>query len=332
MISSDVYFITGATGNIGRRIVYYLVQSSNIHVIAGCRDIDKAKYIFSDLVYNSNFEITHYDINDGGVVEYSYENIDYIIHCAGICKNIVCKTTPQEVLDVNINGMFNVCKLASKLAVKKLLFISSASVYGDTNNQDNCENTYGKIEFDNVGMVYSESKRCAELICSCYAEKIPICIVRPFHILSKEELLEKGSLLEDICSAAINMKKVKLRGDGKQKRNFTYIDDMIGALVYLCHHETGCFNIGNKCGTITIYELTEKIINILKRRGIVDAKSEIDIVFEKDKYKKQTNNLDMVPNLDKLNSIYNESKNFINIDVALERVFEEIGDVKYENV
>jgi len=256
MIKNKNVLITGGKGFIGSHLVEALSNNNNVKIY----DIKNGK-----------------DIRNFKLLKKELENIDFVFHFAALISVEESIRNPLEYIETNIIGSYNVLKAALDNGVKKIIFSSSAAVYGDYPKKPKKENmpiipkspyAFSKVtverlmeNFNNNGLstmslrffnVYGPNQK----LNSSYASVIPIFIKRT---LKNEDLIIYGS--------------------GKQTRDFIYVDDVANACILAAEKGSGIFNIGSGTPT-SINELSNLIIELTNSKSKINyqRKREGDIV------------------------------------------------------
>jgi len=240
--------VTGAAGFIGSHLCDRLLASG--WEVVGVDNFDdfydpriKRENVAS-CATQGHFRLLEADIRDKAAMEEAVaEDVDVIVHLAA--RAGVRPSIEQPVLyaDVNLNGTVVLLEMARKRHLKKFIFASSSSVYG--NNK--------KVPFsegDNVDYPispYAATKKAGELICHSYHHlyDIGMTCLRFFTVYGPRQrpdlaIHKFARLIED-------GKPIPIYGDGTMQRDFTYIDDIIDGVVAAI----------DKCGGYEIYNLGE---------------------------------------------------------------------------
>lgn len=160
------FLITGINGFIGKKLAEEL-KKRKYYVIG----LDKNE-IYANLYANYKFDITSWE-----ELKKIEKKIDCIIHLAAVTDN---RTERNLIYKVNVSGTSNICKLGAKLNVKKIIYLSTVSVYSSYDKKYIDENT--QIEPVNY---YGETKyKAEEIITNC---GINYTILRPTNIFSDSE-------------------------------------------------------------------------------------------------------------------------------------------------
>lgn len=306
-VLSGTYLVTGATGTIAEYIIKILLKLDDVKVIAVCHDKRKGHTLFQDYL-SDNLIITQADVTEE--IPDNFGQVDYVIHAAGICSNMICKEFPQEVINVNVCGTYNVLEYARRNNIKKFLFFSSASVYGNLSSQIYREEECGEIDFLNTQNVYGLSKRMGETLCVTYKNCFPIVIVRPFHIIAPRIMADNSSMLGEFYEKIISGNTIELNANGEGlKRNFTWIGDMARMFLELMSCGEGVYNVGNPYGTITVNDMADRMMKIIGKKCTLKRKKSESI--------KASNLHNMTPDLEKISKLI-RCDQCMNIEDALE--------------
>ncbi|MFH1756669.1 MAG: GDP-mannose 4,6-dehydratase [Pseudomonadota bacterium] len=267
------FLVTGGAGFIGSHLVERLLAEG--HGVIGLDNFDD----FYDPVWkrrnltralqNPRFRLVEGDLRDEGILEkiFQEENIEIVAHLAARAGVRPSIRNPLLYADVNIRGTLTLLEACKKHGVRRLVFASSSSVYG--NNP--------KIPFaeadpvDNPISPYAATKKAGELICHTYHHLygIDVACLRYFTVYGPRQRPEMA--IHQFTRLIHQGKKVDLFGDGSSRRDYTYIDDAIagtmGALIK--EHGYEIYNIGES-QTISLAELIQAIEQRMGKRARVE--------------------------------------------------------------
>ena len=260
--------ITGGCGFIGSNIVEYLAE--------------KVKYIriFDNLITgkieNIQFLLDKYDN-----IEFMYGDITNLENCRKAVKNIdvICHqaalgSVPRSIEDPlsshlnNVNGFLNVLLAAKENNIKRVVYASSSSVYGDHPVLPKVENNTG-----NVLSPYAATKAIDEIyggvFTKCYGME---CIgLRYFNVFGPRQ--DPNGAYAAVIPKFLNLIKngiqPKINGDGSFSRDFTYIENVVQANVKAlftendkCYGETFNIGAGGRFSIIELFNCLKKELNI----------------------------------------------------------------------
>ena len=266
-------FLTGGAGFIGSSLTdnllsqgYKVVCLDNFdnyyHKSIKLKNIENAKK-------NSNFKLIEGDIRNRTLLNKLFSENDFqlIVHLAAKAGVRPSVESPQEYFDVNINGTINILEAAKEQGIKKMIFASSSSVYG--NNE--------KIPFSESDFVdhpispYAASKKAGELICYTYHElyQMDISCMRFFTVYGPRQRPDLA--IHKFARLILEGKPVPVYGDGSFKRDFTYVDDIIFGINQAIESLNGyhIYNLGNS-RTISVLEMISELEKALGKQAKID--------------------------------------------------------------
>lgn len=261
--------VTGAAGFIGSHLSEKLL-ANGCHVVG----VDNFDDFYAPAVKwqnlekcleNDSFGLVEADIRDAEAMnETAQQGIDVIVHLAARAGVRPSIENPVLYADVNINGTVVMLEAARKNGVKKFVFGSSSSVYG--NNK--------KIPFsedDNVDFPispYAATKKACELICHTYYSlyKIDMTCLRFFTVYGPRQRPDLA--IHKFAALIERGQPIPVFGDGGMMRDFTYIDDIIAGTVAAIE-KCGGYNIYNlgESEPIKLSQLIEQIENALGKKA-----------------------------------------------------------------
>lgn len=246
--------ITGASGFIGRHLMDALLRQG-YPVIALSRK--------KDLVLPSKVKVINGDLTDGCGLPSFLEKTDILIHLAA-------RILPpeEEMFKDNVITTWNLISEALKHKIKKVIYISSIVVYGDNKGKK-----FKESDECHPSTEYGLSKYLAEKLIQFWAVKTgnSAVILRPFNIYGPGN---KKGIIHDFYEAIKKTDEVTIYGDGKQKRDFLYIDDAVELVSRLINNSAeGIYNIGTG-ENYAVSDLPAKFGKILNKKIRVAFDSE----------------------------------------------------------
>lgn len=264
------YLITGGAGFIGTNLTLDLISHRHEVVIVDNLITGDARNLN---LYRGNKRllVLRGDITRPIPKLINKIKFDEIYHLA--CPTGVPNLTKlaKEMLMTNSLGTSEIVNIALK-SKAKLLFTSSSEVYGDPRVYPQRENYTGNVNPIGVRSPYEEGKRFAESLISTYTRLYGLkgYIVRVFNTFGPYMNLTDTRVIPAFIYAIINNKSIPVAGDGKQKRTFCYVDDLVAGMKLVMQKGRAgeVYNIG---GTqeISVIELAKLVKKI--------AKSKVDI-------------------------------------------------------
>ncbi len=270
-LEGKTILISGGSGFIGSYInaVLYLLNKKVLK--QKCKVISLDNYItgsrksFLIDIKDKNFRFLQYDVRLPFVLN---EQVDYIIHAAGLASPYYYNKYPLETIESAILGAKNLLELSRINKVKSFLFFSSSEIYGDPDPEHvpTPETYAGRVSSIGPRACYDESKRLSETLCITYHQiyGVPIKIVRPFNIYGPGMRHTDYRVIPTFVYSALKGKNLPVHDKGNQTRTFCYVSDAITAIfkVLISGKSGEVYNIGNDTPEITMYELATIISDL----------------------------------------------------------------------
>jgi UDP-glucose 4-epimerase len=263
-----VYLITGGCGFIGSHLAEALVSGGNRVRIYDNLSSGYEKNIFS---VRNKAELIKADIRDLSAITSAMSGVDYVFHGAALVSVFDSVKHPRDNHDINITGTLNVLTAARDKAVKRVVFASSAAVYGNNPELPKREDMKPEPESP-YGLAKVASEHYLYVFAKLYG--LETVGLRFFNIYGPRQ--DPDSLYSGVISRFVKTilegNPPAVFGDGKQTRDFVFVDDVVQACI-LAMHSTGVgngdvFNIGSGFQTSLIdllevlKELTGKSFDI----------------------------------------------------------------------
>ena len=262
-IKGSRILVIGGAGFIGSHVVGELTKEDVKEIVVYdnfCRgtlsNLEKAQKDPRVRIHGIGGDICQTDILDSAV-----KGMDYVIHLAALWL-LQCYEYPRAAFDVNVRGTFNVLEACAKNRVRKLVYSSSASVYGDAIEIPMTEDH----PFNNKTF-YGATKVAGEQMCRAFYHRYGLNYVglRYMNVYGPRQDY-KGAYIAVIMKILDRLDKglpPVVYGDGSQAYDFIYVSDCAKAnLCAMKSHTTDTFyNVGRGIQT-TIKELTETILEI----------------------------------------------------------------------
>lgn len=203
------------------------------------------------------------DIREVDVLDKAMEGVDYVFHLAAMWL-LHCKDFPRTAFEVNIAGTFNVLESCVKHKVKKLIYSSSASVYGDAVQVPMTEDH----PFNNKNF-YGATKIAGEAMCTAYHDRYRLEIIGLRYMNVYGPGQDQHAAYSGVVPVVLNKidrnEAPSVNGDGSQAYDFIYVEDVARSNIYAAKSDVklGYYNIGTEVQT-TIKELCNTMLKLKK--------------------------------------------------------------------
>ncbi|MCY7567567.1 dTDP-glucose 4,6-dehydratase [Bacillus safensis] len=257
------YLITGGAGFIGLNFVKLLLQDTNVRLTV----LDKLTYAshpdeMDELLKLSHFRFIQGDITLQHELDQAFDEVyDAIIHFAAESHVDRSIESAEPFIQTNILGTYRMLEAVLKGKAKKLIHISTDEVYGDLEPDDPAFTEQTPLSPNNP---YSASKASSDLLVKSYihTHQLPAMITRCSNNYGPYQHEEK--LIPTIIRKAVNGEKIPIYGDGRQIRDWLYVEDHARAVKKVLENGTAgqVYNIGGG-NEKTNLDLTKTILSQL---------------------------------------------------------------------
>jgi len=259
--------VTGGAGFIGSHVAQKLAKRGYQVIIIDDLSTGRKENI-EELISGSltrevrEIQFVQGSITDLPLLKKLFQGVDCVFHLAAIPSVPRSLENPLACHEVNITGTLNVLLAAKDNGVKKVIYASSSSVYGDTP-------TLPKIEdmLPSPQSPYAVAKLCGEYYCRVFEQvyHLPTVCLRYFNVygLRQDPDSEYAAVIPNFIRKALNGRPPIIFGDGEQTRDFTYVKDAMQATILAAETEvTGVYNVGSG-NRITISELAKLVLSLI---------------------------------------------------------------------
>jgi len=311
--------ITGGAGFIGSYLAEGLLsQGYKVTVIddLSTGSLENIKHLKSD----KNFKIIVDTIMNQKLMERLIKKTDLVYHLAATVGVKFIIDNPVKSIETNVFGTEIILSLVSKYN-KKIIIASTSEIYGKDGNvpfKEDGDRTLGSTKLHRWS--YSCGKALDEFLSLAYfrEKKTPVVIVRFFNTCGPRQSGEYGMVIPRFIKQALLNQPITVYGDGKQRRCFSYVEDVVDAVIKLsCNDEAigDIFNIGSD-EEISIEDLAYKV------KDMTNSSSSISFMRYDDVYGSDFEDMQRrVPDLSKIKKIINYSPQ-TNLDSLLKVTIE----------
>ncbi len=270
------YLVTGGAGFIGSNLVDRLLNNGHDVVVVDnfndYYDVNiKEKNVRSNLP-NPHYVLYRVDIENKNEIAkiFTEHKFDAVIHLAARAGVRPSLEKPMNYVKTNIIGTVNILECMRECGVKKLVFASSSSVYGNCSATEFSED----LKVTEPISPYAATKSACEQLCYTWHHLYGINIValRFFTVYGPRQRpdLAIHKFVQRIAAG----KPIQMYGDGTTKRDYTYIDDIIDGICAAVDYDKTGFEIINLGGgePITLIRMIRTIEHALGRNAIIEQK------------------------------------------------------------
>jgi len=239
-----LYLVTGGAGFIGSHLVEALAERGERVRVLDDFSTGRRENLAA---VADHIELLEGDVADPETVERAVAGCDYVLHLAAIASVQASLENPRRTHQVNVNGTLNVLEAARRASVQRVVFASSAAVYGDHTALPLRE------ELPPCPLSpYAATKAAGEAYCSAFHASygLPTVALRFFNVYGpRQDPANPYSGVISIFAARIARgERPVIYGDGKQTRDFVYVTDVARAALLVCEQEAAVGDVFNVAG------------------------------------------------------------------------------------
>ena len=258
--------VTGGAGFIGSHLVDRLIEDGHTVQVIDNLYTGNKKFV------HSKAQFIELDIRDPKLYSVLEEfRPDYIFHEAAQTEVSTSMSDPMLDCDINLMGLINLLNAAVKLDIKKFLMPSSAAVYGNLDTLPLNEEMIG-----NPSSFYGLTKLTTEHYLRIYHEAfgLPYICYRYSNVFGpRQGNGGEGGVISIFAKAIVQDSPIIIYGDGKQTRDFIYVDDVVEAnILGMQHQVTGIYNVSTGISS-SVNLLVDEFRNI--------SGKDIEVVYDK---------------------------------------------------
>ncbi len=310
--------ITGGAGFVGSHLAEALLaRGDEVYVLDNLStgSIENIEHLKAHAAFHYAID----SIMNEPVAAELVDRVDVVFHLAAAVGVRLIVESPVNTIETNVHGTEMVLKLANKKK-KKVLVASTSEVYGkneDVPFREDADIVMGPTSKGRWS--YACSKAIDEFLALAYhkEKRLPVVIARLFNTVGPRQTGRYGMVIPNLVKQGLLGHPLTVYGDGSQSRCFTYISDVVGALIALAGQAGAVgevFNIGNDREEITILELAQRV---QQRTG---TRSEIVMVPYDQAYEEGFEDMQRrVPDLGKVRALIGYEPR-VHLDEILDRV------------
>lgn len=272
MLNNKKIIVTGGAGFIGSNLLDQLVKNDNEIIVLDNFSTGRKENL-NHIIDEIN--LIKCDISVQGKWQDLFINVDYVFHLAALADIVPSIDNPEDYYKSNVNGTFNVLEACRKGNIKKLVYSASSSCYGIPNEFPTSENSLIDTQYP-----YALTKYIGEEIVMHWSSvyKIPAISLRFFNVYGPRSRTSGtyGAVFGVFLAQKLAGKPFTVVGDGTQTRDFTYVTDIVDAIIAAANTTVygEIINIGSD-NTYSINSLVkllgDEIVYLPKRPGEPDC-------------------------------------------------------------
>lgn len=276
-MQEQTYLLTGCAGFIGSHVAEALLKEGRKVIgIDNFCDFYSPKIKEQNIeiaLQNANFRLCKADIRDKDAMRHIFQEYQptAVIHLAAMAGVRPSIAEPELYNAVNVTGTINILELMKEFQLKKLVFASSSSVYGNNKKVPFSE----KDNVDRAISPYAATKKAGEVIAHTYHHlyDIDMALLRFFTVYGERQRPDLA--IHKFTKMIAEGTPIPFYGDGTTRRDYTYINDIVEGILksleYVESH-TEIYEILNlgESRTISLKEMVETIELALNKKAIIN--------------------------------------------------------------
>lgn len=252
--------VTGGAGFIGSAVVNLLLEKG--YTVRVVDDLSTGD--LRNLPDHPRLRFVKHDVTVAEGLDNVLNGAETIIHMAAVASVPECESNPMKAFKVNVRGLENIIKLGVKNSVKKIVFTSSAAVYGDV------EEPVSEEAPPKPFSVYGHTKLLGETLLE--NSGVPSLVFRIFNAYGRTGAgVGTYGVVDRFLKNLKEGKPLEIYGDGKNVRDFIHVRDVANAVALSAEKDVDGFNVFN-LGTgraTTIYELANLVLKLSSQGRVV---------------------------------------------------------------
>jgi UDP-glucose 4-epimerase len=267
--------ITGGAGFVGSHLAEALLQRGDTVYVLDNLSTGSIENI-EHLKGQKQFHYTIDSMMNEPVLAELVDRVDVVYHLAAAVGVRLIVESPVNTIETNVHGTEKLLKVANKKK-KKVLIASTSEVYGKSNAVPFHEESDLVMGPTTKGRwSYACSKAIDEFLALAYHKEkhLPVVVFRLFNTVGPRQTGRYGMVIPNFVRAALLGQTLEVHGTGEQSRCFTYVSDVVGAIIALADHQAAVgevFNIGNDAHEISMMDLAKKVIERTQSKSAIEV-------------------------------------------------------------
>jgi nucleoside-diphosphate-sugar epimerase len=263
-----IFMVTGGAGFIGSHIVDRLVEEGHRVRVVDNFSTGRRENI-AHLQGDPLVQVAEGDICDGEFMAEAMEGVEYVLHQAAIPSVPRSVSDPLSSHRVNVEGTLRVLLAAKEAGVRRVVFASSSSVYGDLSRDQSGQLAKKESLAPRPLSPYAATKLAGEAYCAAFYNSygLETVVLRYFNVFGprQDPASQYASVVPRFATALLNGKRPLIYGDGLQTRDFTHVSNVVEANLKACQAPEApgrVFNVA--CGkSVSVLELLRTMAQAL---------------------------------------------------------------------
>lgn len=243
------FLVTGGSGFIGSHVVDQLVEAE-ADIVVFDRVVNRDNLPAAD---GATLQVVEGDVTDADALRAAMEGVAGVFHLAVLPLG-ACIESPRRCLDVNVVGTFNIFEAAQAAGVRKVVFSSASSVYGETSE------TMDEAHPLQSETMYGASKIAGEYFLRAFGDMygLEYVVLRYMNVYGPRQ---EGGLVVNVLRRILAGEPPVITGDGRQSFDFVHVRDVARANLAAMRSDVSgeTFNVGSG-GEVTVREVVERLL------------------------------------------------------------------------
>jgi len=260
---TKTYLVTGGAGFIGSNITEYLVKNGEKVTVLDNLSEGKLENLAA---FKDKILFIKGDIREVKDLDHALKGVDFVLHQAALRSVPKSFDRPLDYNDVNVSGTLKLLMKAKEHGIKRIVFASSSSVYGDREN-------FPEKEDDSVNPIspYASTKLMGEYYCKLFSNSFGLDTIslRYFNVFGPRQSLDNqyAVVIPKFITSILRDESPPVHGNGTQERDFTFVENVVEANIKAANARNisgEVFNVA--CGrSNTVLSIVDEINKILSK-------------------------------------------------------------------